>query len=466
MDDDMSGNDMRKENEQLNLLPREGIDWSRVEPMRRVWLEDIGGDHRARLEFLADQGLRLVMADLGPGEGETLHFFNPRDRETLHLRAGGGKSLLSEAARYFPSVSRWTELLQGEEKSSQEERGSAALPTRSGILFEVEGGRVLRVHESWRDYPQVVLYGTKTGQAGSFLEKEAGTEGTALAIVFVQALEDARGMKVPTAALALRTVLIESARAQGHLAWIGAAAAVLQRQRIAAKSDSLRRELEEGLEEWLGDPLGRGWAIPGGMKEGFPLEGATACVEKLGAAAAKWEELSPRVKSLPVPRWTEKRLHRLPGEAEASGWVGPLARAAGLDVDVRKEEPGVYPVVAWEGTDAPEGAGMFRRLLALKAGEVASSLEVARRILEDLPDDPLLVKRGRGGRGEGFGRCEGPEGETCCHVALEKGQISYVAFSLPRELNRSAARVLEGRLLDEADILSLLWENPPTPITG
>ncbi len=458
----MSGNGVRPESGQLDLLPREGVDWSRVEPMRRVWLEDVGGDHRARLEFLADQGLRLVMVDLGPGEGETLHFFNPRDRETLHLRAGGGKSLLSEAARYFPNVSRWIELLQGEERSSQEEGGSAVLPARPGILLGVEGGRVLRVYESWRDYPQIVLCGSKAGQAGSLLEKERGAEGIPLSNVFVQALEDARGIKVPAAALALRTVLMESARAQSHLAWIGAAAAVLQRQRAVAKSEGLRRELEEAMEEWLGDPLGRGWTIPGGVKEDFPLAGATVYAEKSATAAAKWGELSPRIESLPVPRWTEKRLRRLPGEAESSGWVGPLARAVGLDVDVRKEEPGVYPVVAWEGAEAPKDAGMFRRMLALKAGEVASSLGTVQRILEDLPDGPLQVKRGRGGRGEGFGRCEGPEGETCCHLALEKGQISYVAFSLPRELNRTAARVLEGCRLDEADILSLMWENPPT----
>ncbi len=124
---------------------------------------------------------------------------------------------------------------------------------------------------------------------------------------------------------------------------------------------------------------------------------------------------------------------------------------------MRNEEPGVYRLVEWESAAAPEGAGILRRMLAIRAGEVASSLQVVRRILAEVPDPPLLVKRGRGGRGEGFGRCEGPDGEVCCHVALEKGRVSFISFSLPHELNRSAARIMEGCRLDEADILSLLW---------
>jgi Ni,Fe-hydrogenase III large subunit len=212
------------------------------------------------------------------------------------------------------------------------------------------------------------------------------------------------------------------------------------------------------MEKWLGDPAGRGWVVPGGVREDIPLEPAEACGRELADIAAAWEKSSPRALSLPVPRRAEKRSRTLLGGDDGSAWVGPLARAAGREADVRKEEAGVYPLVDWESAAAPEGAGMMRRMLAVKAGEVASSLRVMRRLLAEVPDPPLLVKRGRGGRGEGFGRCEGPGGEVCCHVALEKGRVSYICFSQPHELNRSAARILEGCRLDEADILSMLWE--------
>jgi Ni,Fe-hydrogenase III large subunit len=451
---------------QLDLLPREGIDWSRVEPIRRVWLEDMGGDHGARLEFLADQGLRLIMADPGPAGGETLHFHNPRDRETLHLRAGGGKSLLSESDKYFPAASRWIELLHGGGEWDMDMRETASMLARCGSLLEVEGGRIRRVFEASRDYPQVVLCDAKAGQAGALLENEYGTDGTALTLAFVQALEDARGMKVPVAALAMRAVILESSRVQVHLAWLGAVASNLGRRRIGARCAGVRRDLAAVVEEWLEDPLGKGWVIPGGLREDFPLEGTGDYAAKLAAITGIWRELSPRVMSLPIPRWIERKLGGLRGEAESGGWVGPLARTAGSGVDVRREEPAVYEAAGWESDDAAADAGMLRRMLAIRATDVTSSLGLMERILGDPPDTPLLVKRGRGGRGEGFGRCEGPEGETCCHVALEKGRIDYMSFSLPRELNRSASRILAGCRLDEMEMLSMLWEDQPTRISS
>jgi len=453
----MKDKDERTPDGQLDLLPREGIDWSRAEIIRRVWLEDIGGDQGARLEFLADQGLRLIMADLGPDGGETLHFFNPRDGETLHLRAGGGESLLPESSRYFPAASRWIELLRGEGDRKLDAHLSAIPLPRAGLLLQVEGGRIRQVFEAWMDFPQAVLGGARAGQAGTILEEDAGIDGMVLALALVQALEDARGMKVPAAALALRVVLLESWRVQGHLTWLSGAASSLGRKRVEDKCDGLRRDLEAGMQEWLGDPLGKGWMIPGGVRDDFPLEEAGEFNARLAAAVGDWQELSPRVTSLPVPGWMERKLRRLRGEAEKSGWVGPLARAAGSGADVRKEEPVVYEAAGWESGGIPEGAGMLRRMLTLRAGEVASSLDVMQRILEDPPGAPLAVKRGRGGRGEGFGRCEGPEGETCCHVALVKGRISFVFFSRPREVNRSAARILEGCRLDEMEALSMLW---------
>jgi Ni,Fe-hydrogenase III large subunit len=103
-------------------------------------------------------------------------------------------------------------------------------------------------------------------------------------------------------------------------------------------------------------------------------------------------------------------------------------------------------------------------MVAVRACEISSSLVVARRILSDLPGGKLLVKRGRGGKGEGFGRCEGPEGEVCCHLSTGKGRVGGMALSLPHELNRSAARFLEGAWMDEVDVLSLVWATPyPTP---
>jgi Ni,Fe-hydrogenase III large subunit len=462
----MDDKNERQQVEQLDLLPREGIDWSRAAATRRVWLEDIRGDHGARLEFLAEQGLRLIMTDPGPGGGETLHFFNPRDEETLHLRAGGDVSLLAGSCEYFPESARWMELLRGGGEEGREDDTPARFLARGGLLLEVGGGRVLRVYEACREHLQPVLHGTRAARAASVLEDEGRPQGIAMAMAFMQAVEDARGMKVTAAAMALRAVLLESARIRGHLAWMGEFATALARPRIAARCGGLARDVEKGMEEWLGESRELGWVVPGGVKEGFPLHGAAGMEESLNAAEERWDDISPGILSLPIPRWAERRLRGLDAEAEGSGWVGPMARAVGLEADVRREEPGVYALAEWESAEVTDGGGALRRMLAIRAGEVGSSLQFMRRVLDDPPELPLLAKRGRGGRGEGFGRCEGPEGEVCCHVETEKGRISRVAFSLPAELNRSAARCLTGARLDEVEIPSFMWESAKGPDRG
>jgi len=431
--------------------------------MRRVWLEDVGGDQDARLEFLADQGLRLIMADLGPEGGETLHFYNPRDNETLHIRAGGGKSLLSESSRYFPTATRWIELLRGEGdrylRDGEDMRVPAGLLARAGLIMEVDGGRIRKVFEAWRDCPQHLLCGARAGEAVALLEREYHAEAAAMALAFLQAVEDARGMRVPAAALALRVMILEASRVRGHLAWLSAAASKLGRKRTAGKFDGLGSELDACIEEWLGDPLGRGWMIPGGVREEFPLH-AGGMAAQLAAVADGWRELEPRAMSLPVRGWMEKKLRSLDGEVDQMGWVGALGRAAGSCADVRVEESAVYEAAGWDSGGTPESGGLLHRVLVIRAADATSSLAIMQRILACPPDAPLMVKRGRGGRGEGFGRCEGPEGETCCHVAMEKGRVTFVSFSRPCEVNRSAARVLEGCRLDEIEALSMLWENP------
>ncbi len=456
----MGGDEHYREDAQLSFLPRVGIDWSRVRATRRVWLEETRGDHGARMDFLASQGLRLIMAAPGPLKGGTLHFHNPRDAETLHLRAGEGKSLLQVAVASFPSASRWLRMSQGPEGGWPRNMDASALLDWEGCLVAVEGGRVVRVIEAWMECPGAILSGARAAQACAALERSGGHEGIARSVSFAQACEEARGMKVPDAAMALRSLLMELARAQSHLSWIEEVAISLAKRRVASVCRELRCDLQEMVSSWLGDHLGRGWVVPGGLRDDFPLEEAGEVAASLRELSRRWEAASGPVVRLRVPHWMEKRLEEARGLAREGAFTGPLARASGIEMDVRAEEPGAYALLGWEMVTGGDG-GFFHDLIAVKAREVAESLRLARRILECPPERPLEVRRGRGGKGEGFGRCEGPEGEVCCHLVLEKGSLTYLAFSFPGEINRSGARILEGHLLDEAELLFLPWRRMP-----
>lgn len=444
----------------LEETPDREIEWSSVERPRRVWLEEGGGDHVARLEFMAEQGLRLLMADVGPGQEGVLHFYNPRDRETLHLRAGDAGSLLEASREYFPEARRWWELLRGSGRPPGEARPGSALIGRDNLLLEAAGGKVVRVHEAARECPQAAIYGQRASQGGFALEGGGGIEGAARILSYLQALEEARGVRIPDAAICLRAVILECSRIRGHVRWLQACSMNLRRRGRAERCGAFLEGLDDAMRGWLGDPLGRGWCIPGGVREEMAACDPEPMAVALASLAGDWAETAPALRSLTVPRWAERRLGWSLEEAREGGWSGPLARCVGLERDVREEEAGVYAQAGWTGAVKPEARGTLKRMVETRVLEASSSIDVARRLLENLPPGNLAVKRGRGGRGEGFGRCEGPEGEVCCHLTLERGRVSAIAMSLPLELNRSSSRVLEGAWLDEADILSLLWEGP------
>lgn len=122
-------------------------------------------------------------------------------------------------------------------------------------------------------------------------------------------------------------------------------------------------------------------------------------------------------------------------------------------MDAREEDPEFYAPEALSSAVPTEEKGVLKRMVAVRAREVGVSLGVVRSVLGKPLSEPWSGPEGRRGSGPGFGRCEGPEGETCCHLRLERGRLIHVAFSLPGELNRSAAFCLSGAWLDEAEAL-------------
>jgi len=466
---------------------------------RGVWITEAGGEREARLRFLAERGLRLLMADVDPGGREALHFFDPYEGKTLHLLSPEGGGLLEKASSIFPPAVRWWELIYGtvgEETPSRRvvrdgirggkvrggETGLAAAPLLCGaggeLVLETAGGRVLRVTEGLRPADSLSLReGKAVGDAERAREALGGD--FPLFLSFLLALEECRGCEVPLSARAVRAILLELVRMRSHSSWLSAAAALGGHFRL---SERLRLWGEEVAELAMSVTDGRGAAeavILGGVREEAASRVAEDLWKNMEGMAGQWAGLSRRLADLSPPRWAERRLAGLPwtgskvgrggglGCAKKRGvrgnwrgreaWVGPLARALGNPRDARAEDPALPTPPGWSPRLAEGRKGNLRRMLEVRAGEVKDSLALIEALLRKPPGGPWEGPRGRRGTGRGFGRCEGPEGETCCHLVLEKGRVAHVAFSRPREVNRSAARCLEGAWLDEAaELLPLL----------
>jgi NADH-quinone oxidoreductase subunit D len=96
--------------------------------------------------------------------------------------------------------------------------------------------------------------------------------------------------------------------------------------------------------------------------------------------------------------------------------VGPVARASGVDIDTRRDDPyAAYDEVSFKViTDNHED--VYGRTL-VRIGELMESYSIIRQVIENMPEGPISVKVPRKiPEGEAFSRYEAPRGEDVHYV--------------------------------------------------
>jgi Ni,Fe-hydrogenase III large subunit len=250
-------------------------------------------------------------------------------------------------------------------------------------------------------------------------ESIAGDSVIAHASAWCGAIEAlARCHKTPRAQ-ALRGIALELERLANHIGDLGALAGDVAYQPAAAYFGRLRGECLNLLMLVTGNRYGRGLVRPGGVGFDLPPELAgelAARIERLG------QELRPVARLLFEASSVQSRFEGV-GAVSADacrehGFVGPVARSAGVPRDVRHDYPyGVYrfaqiPVAsAWAGD-------VFARAL-IRWLEIQRSLEFVAEQVHGLPKGELL-------------RPCGPLAPAELVVALEegwRGEVAHVAVT-------------------------------------
>jgi NADH-quinone oxidoreductase subunit D len=244
-----------------------------------------------------------------------------------------------------------------------------------------------------RDYRQVLMLANRHDWLAAFNHEV----GVALAV------ERLLGMEVPARATWLRTLLCELNRVLSHLMFLGH----LDRRFVL-----LREPLQHVLEEATGGRVHVVYTRVGGVHEDVPdgWEGRTRSA------------LDTVRSGLPtVPLLALSGLGVLaPADALSYGVSGPVARASGVDVDLRRDDP----YLAYPSLDVPvvlgtagDAASRFECLLR----QVEVSLDLAARCLEELPDGPVNVKLPKNLRV--------PEGSTYAWTEAPSGAAGYYLVS-------------------------------------
>jgi NADH-quinone oxidoreductase subunit D len=156
----------------------------------------------------------------------------------------------------------------------------------------------------------------------------------------VLAAERMLGMEVPERAVWARTLLGELNRVLNHLMFLGSYPLELGAITPIFYAFTEREELQAVMEEVSGGRMHYMFNRVGGLKEDLPA----GWLDRVDAAVATVRRRLPDLEGLVVGneifRARTRGVGVLPRElAAAYGVSGPIARASGLDLDLRRDEP-------------------------------------------------------------------------------------------------------------------------------
>ncbi|GAA2231580.1 NADH-quinone oxidoreductase subunit D [Kitasatospora cystarginea] len=227
-----------------------------------------------------------------------------------------------------------------------------------------------------RDYRQIIMLANRHDWLSAF-SNELGV---------VLAVERMLGMEVPERAVWIRTLLAELNRVLNHLMFLGSYPLELGGITPIFHAFHGREELQHVLEEASGGRMHYMFNRVGGLKEDLPagwLGRVRAAVATVRSQLTVFEDLVLgneifRGRTAGVGALSREHVH-------AYGVSGPIARASGVDFDLRRDEPylaygelqDVLTVVTREEGDC---LARFECLLE----QTANSLELAEACLDRL----------------------------------------------------------------------------------
>ena len=241
-----------------------------------------------------------------------------------------------------------------------------------------------------RDYRQIIVLANRHDWLSAF--------GNELGVVL--GVESMLDMEVPVRAVWARTLLAELNRVLSHLMFLGSYPLELGAITPVFYAFREREELQAVMEEISGGRMHYMFNRVGGLKEDLPL----GWLDRVEAAVVAVRRRLPQLESLIVGNEILNARARGVGVlsrelAHAYGVSGPIARASGVDVDLRRDAP----YLAYAELFGPGGPG---RVVTRETGDCLARLEVLLEqthvaldlatacvdTLRTLPQGPINVK--------------------------------------------------------------------------
>jgi Ni,Fe-hydrogenase III large subunit/Ni,Fe-hydrogenase III component G len=254
-------------------------------------------------------------------------------------------------------------------------------------------------------------------------ERICGICGCVHNVAYAQAVESAAALQAPPRAEYLRTILLELERLHSHLLWVGLACHIVGFDTLFMQSFRIREPVMWVAEKITGNRKTYGLCVIGGVRRDLTDELKAELQQVLARLEAEWKTVTGAVLK---DRNIQKRTRGV-GVADRNlvkeaGLIGPVARAAGVDIDCRRDHPyAAYDRVSFEVITAPDGDVWSR--LVVRALEVFESIKIIRQCLDKMESGPIqldLKDELPAGR-MGLSSVEAPRGEAHHFVITGEG---------------------------------------------
>ncbi|HLX75946.1 MAG TPA: NADH-quinone oxidoreductase subunit C [Terriglobales bacterium] len=223
-------------------------------------------------------------------------------------------------------------------------------------------------------------------------ERICGICGCVHSVAYTQAVEAAAALSPPPRAEYIRTIMLELERLHSHLLWTGLACHIVGFDTLFMQAFRIREPVMWIAEKITGNRKTYGLCVVGGVRWDITPELKGELGQVLNKLEAEWE---PVVGAVSRDKNIQKRTRGV-GIADKNvvknaGAVGPVARAAGVAIDCRRDHPyAAYDRLTFNVITA-EGCDVWSRLL-VRMKEVFESIAIIRQCLEKMEPGPLQLE--------------------------------------------------------------------------
>jgi formate hydrogenlyase subunit 5 len=261
-------------------------------------------------------------------------------------------------------------------------------------------------------------------------ERVSAVGSVAHSLAFCQAVEQAARCAVPKRAAMLRSLLAELERLYNHLHYFGNLCNTTTLKVGEAEGKLLEERAKQINAKLTGSRFLRGVLKPGGLRRDLnPEPWLSEALEALREDVAKYldmlENTNSHLDRLITTGVLEKRV------AQDQGATGPIARASGVDLELRRD----HPYAAYHDlplTVLVKTTGDAHARAQVRMGEIDASFTIMQRILLLLAEGPIASECSPFPNSEGLGWAESPRGAVFYAVHFRgDGTLGRVKIKSP-----------------------------------